>query len=111
MTRVAHAAVEPRASGSTQHPHGPSRAAARLAVEFGLPVAVYYGLRAESVDIFLALLIGAAVSTVIAAVPVIRHRCLDGMAIYVTAIMVGGVGVALLAGSTQFLLARPGGRC
>ncbi|GEM_PF-1452729 len=51
MTRVAHAAVEPRASGSTQHPHGPSRAAARLAVEFGLPVAVYYGLRAESVDI------------------------------------------------------------
>lgn len=106
MTRVAHPSVEPRESGSTQRPHSSSRAVARLAVEFGLPVAVYNGLRAASVDIFLALLIGAVVSAVIAAVPVIRHRRLDGMAAYVTAIMVGAVGVSLLAGNTQFLLAR-----
>jgi len=77
-----------------------------VAGEFGLPVAVYYGLRAGSVDIFSALLIGAVVSAVIAAVPVIRHRRLDGTATYMTTIMVGGVGVSLLAGSTQFLLAR-----
>ncbi|MDQ6656865.1 MAG: hypothetical protein M3Z00_01290 [Actinomycetota bacterium] len=77
-----------------------------MAVEFGLPVAVYYGLRAASVGIFLALLIGAVISAAIAAVPVIRHRRLDGVATYVTAIMMGGVGVSLLAGSTQFLLAR-----
>ncbi len=103
MIRVTCSAVEP---GSIQHPHGPSRVVARMAVEFGLPVAVYYGLRAGNLDIFLALLIGAVVSAVIAAVPVIRHRRLDGMATYVRAIMVGGVGVSLLAGSTQFLLAR-----
>lgn len=56
MTRVAHPDVKLRESGSTQHPHGPSRAMARVAVEFGLPVAAYYGLRAGNVDIFSALL-------------------------------------------------------
>lgn len=106
MIRVAHPSVELRDSRSTQHPHTPSRAVARLAVEFGLPTALYYGLRAENVGIFRALLIAAVVSAVIAAMQVIRHRRLDGMATYVTSIMVGGVGVSLLAGSTQFLLAR-----
>ncbi len=106
MTRVAHSSVKPRESGLTRHPSRPTWAMERAAVEFGLPTALYYGLRAENIDIFEALLIAAVVSAVIAAVPVIRHRRLDGRATYVTAIMVGGVGVSLLAGSTQFLLAR-----
>ncbi len=106
MTPVAHPDVEPGESGSTRYPHDTGWPLVRVAVEFGVPTAVYYGLRAASVDIFFALLIGAVVSAVIAAVPVIRHRRLDGMATYVTVIMVAGVGVSLLAGSTQFLLAR-----
>ena len=79
---------------------------ARVAVEFGLPLAAYYGLRAAGVGIFAALLVAAVVSAVIASVPVIRHRRLDGLATYVATMMVCGVGVSLLAGSTQFLLAR-----
>ena len=106
MIRGARPAVATPELVSTEHSHRPFWAAAQAAVELGLPVAVYYGLRAAHVDIFLALLIGSAVSAVIAAVPAIRHRRLDGMATYVTVIMVGGVAVSLLAGSTQFLLAR-----
>lgn len=106
MTGVAAAPVEPLESGSTRHPGRPSSAVARVAVEFGLPVAAYYGLRAAGVEIFVALLTGAVVSAVIATVAVVRHRRLDGMATYVSVIMVGGVVVSLLGGSTQFLLAR-----
>ncbi|MDQ2729024.1 MAG: hypothetical protein M3Y91_14470 [Actinomycetota bacterium] len=106
MIWVAGPGADSRQPDSTQHPAGSSRALARMAVEFGLPVAVYYALRAGSVDIFSALLIGAVVSAVIAAVPVIRHRHLEGTATYITAIMACGVAISLLAGSTQFLLAR-----
>ncbi len=104
--RVAHPAVEPGESGPTRRRPGTPRAVARMAVDFGLPVAVYYGLRAGGVTIFAALLIGAGVSAIIAAVQVIRHRRLDGMASYMAVIMMGGVAVSLVAGSTQFLLAR-----
>ncbi|MEO9140277.1 MAG: VC0807 family protein [Jatrophihabitans sp.] len=106
MTWVAHLDLEPDESGSARSSRASSRAVVRMMVEFGVPVAMYYGLRAASVDVFSALLIGAVVSAAIAAAAVIRHRRLDGMSAYVTAIMVGGVGISLLAGSTQFLLAR-----
>ena len=92
-----------RAAGSTR---GPRRPVARMAVEFGLPAAVYYALRVAGVGVFSALLCGAVASAVVAVVPVIRHRRPDGLAVYVAAIMTGGVGVSLVAGSTQFLLAR-----
>jgi len=67
--RVAHPAAEPGESGPTRRRPGMPRAVARMAVDFGLPVAVYYGLRAGGVTIFAALLIGAGVSAIIAAVP------------------------------------------
>ncbi len=105
MTRAYRRAAEARESDSTRHPRAPSWALARVAVAFGLPAAGYYGLRAAGVGVFSALLVGAVVSAVITAVPVIRHRRMDAMATYVTTIMVCSVGVSLLAGSTQFLLA------
>lgn len=58
MIRAAHPAVAPCEPGSTQHPRGPSHTVARMAVEFGLPVAVYYALRVASVDTFSALSMG-----------------------------------------------------
>ncbi|MGI8576790.1 MAG: hypothetical protein ACR2KG_02505 [Nocardioidaceae bacterium] len=106
MTRLDDPAAEQRGYGSGQRLARPTLAVARVVVEFGLPVGVYYGLRAASVGVFSALLVGAVVSAVIAAVPLVRHHRLDGMALYVATIMVCSVGVSLLAGSTQFLLAR-----
>lgn len=94
-----------RRSGQAR-PGAGVRAAVRLLVDFGLPVAVYYGLRAGGLSVFSALLVGAGVSAVTAAVPVFRRRRLDGMAIYMAVLMLGGVAVSLVAGSTQFLLAR-----
>lgn len=106
MTGVAVPVAAPGDAGpipGSVHTFG---AVLRMAIDFGLPVAVYYGLRAAGIPIFSALLIGAGVSAVIAAVPLIRRRHLDGMAVYMAVIMLGGVGVSLVAGSTQFLLAR-----
>ena len=85
---------------------GTGRAAVRLVVDFGLPVAIYYAARAAGVPVFAALLVGAVVSSVTAAVPLIRHHRWDGMALYMAVLMLGGVAVSLVAGSTQFLLAR-----
>ncbi len=83
-----------------------SRVTLRLAVDFGLPLAIFYGLRAEGVETYEALVAGAVVSAAVAAVPLVRNRHLDGMAAYMAIMMLGSVGISLLAGSTQFLLAR-----
>jgi TctA family transporter len=78
-----------------------------VAVDFGLPTVSYYLLRALGISVYAALLLGALVSAVIAAVPLLRsRRKLDGLAVYWTAMMVGAVGVSLISGSTRFLLAR-----
>ena len=104
MTRV-DGAVDSGDAATSRH-SGPARAALRMAIDFGLPVAVYYVLRAVGASIFVALLVGAGVSAVIAAVPLIRRGHVDGMAIYMAVVMLGGVAVSLVSGSTQFLLAR-----
>jgi len=83
-----------------------SRVTLRLAVDFGLPLAIFYGLRAEGVETYEALVAGAVVSAAVAAAPLVRNRHLDGMAAYMAIMMLGSVGISLLAGSTQFLLAR-----
>ncbi len=83
-----------------------SRPVLRLAVDFGLPLAAFYGLRAGGVETYRALVIAAVVSASIAAVTLARYRRLDGMAAYMAIMMLGSVGISLLAGSTQFLLAR-----
>ena len=103
MTPAADTAV---LRGDAKGRPGPNHAVVRMVVDFGLPVAAYYGLRAGGVHIFAALLISAGVSAATAAVSLIRHRRLDGMAIYMAVIMLGGVAVSLISGSTQFLLAR-----
>lgn len=106
MTRAADPAAGPAGPGPGRRRPGTAGAVVRMAVDFGLPVVTYYGLRAAGTAVFAALLAGAGVSAVTAAVPLVRHRHWDGMAVYMAVIMVGGVAVSLVAGSTQFLLAR-----
>jgi len=90
----------------TGDPTPVSRPVLRLAADFGLPLAVFYGLRAAGVETYRALVIAAVVSAAIAVVPLVAYRRLDGMAAYMAIMMLGSVGISLLAGSTQFLLAR-----
>ena len=77
-----------------------------LALDFVLPVALFYVLRAFGVSAYLALLAGAAASLVSAAVSLIRDRQVNGVAAFMTTILVLSTVVSLLAGSPRFLLAR-----
>lgn len=81
-------------------------AAGRVAVDLGLPLVVFYALRAAGVELYWALLAGALVSAATAVVPLLRGRRLDGVAAFMTCMMVGSVLVSLVGGGTRFLLAR-----
>ena len=85
---------------------GQTRFAIRVLVDFGLPVAAYYVLRALGAEVYLSLLVGTLISVSSGLVSLVRTRRLDGMSAYMTAMMLGSVGVALLTGSTRFLLAK-----
>lgn len=83
-----------------------SRPALRIVLDFALPTVLYYVLRAFGTSIYLALLGGALISAATMAVSLARTRRVDGMAAYMATMMLGGVAVALVTGSTRFLLAR-----
>jgi hypothetical protein len=83
-------------------------AVAGAVVDVVLPLAVYYGLRAAGVGIYLALLGGALACAAGAAVTLARTRRVTGMTGYVLTMMLLSTGVALLVGSPRFLLAREG---
>jgi intracellular septation protein A len=78
----------------------------RVAADFVLPLVVYYGLRRAGVGVYVALIAGSLLSASSAAVSLVRTRQLDGLAAYMTTMMLGSVGVSLLFGSTRFLLAK-----
>lgn len=106
MIWAGHRAADPGHVNSPEPSHRSLWTTARGAVQLGLPTTAYYVLRAAHVDIFLALLIGAVVSALTVALPAIRRRRTDEITVFLTVIMAGEVAVSLLAGSTQFLLAR-----
>jgi intracellular septation protein A len=83
-----------------------ARTIVKLAVDFGLPLVVYYGLRYAGVGVYLSLIAGSLFSAATAAVSLVRTRHLDGIAAYITAMMLGSVAVSLLFGGTRFLLAK-----
>jgi intracellular septation protein A len=78
----------------------------RVAADFALPLVVYYGLRRAGADVYVSLIVGSLLSASSAAVSLVRTRHLDGMAAYMTKMMLGSVAVSLLFGSTRFLLAK-----
>jgi hypothetical protein len=77
-----------------------------FALDFALPVALFYVLRSFGVSAYLALLAGALASLVSAAVTLVRDRKLNSVAAFMTVILVLSTVVSLLAGSPRFLLAR-----
>ena len=77
------------------------------------PVALYYGSRSAGMSVYFALLAGAVVPGISTTVRLIKGGTLDGLAVFVMTTMLIGVGIALIAGSPRFLLAKRslGDRC
>ena len=72
------------------------------------PVGLYYGLRAAGAGIYLALLAGAVVPGISMMIRLVRGVAFDRLAVFVMTTMLIGVGVAVIAGSPRFLLAKEG---
>lgn len=79
---------------------------ALLALDFVLPVALFYVLRAAGLSAYLALLAGALASLASAAMSLLRRRRPTGVAAFMTTILVLSTIVSLVAGSPRLLLAR-----
>jgi len=77
-----------------------------FALDVAVPIAVFYLLRAVGVSAYLSLLGGAAASLVSAAITLVRDRRMNGVAAYMTTMLVLSTLVSLVAGSPRFLLAR-----
>ena len=63
-------------------------------------------LRASGFGIYASLLIPAIVSALTGTLTFVRRRRLDGISVYMAAMMFGSLAVSLVSGSTRFLLAR-----
>ncbi|MCW2760618.1 MAG: hypothetical protein JWR85_819 [Marmoricola sp.] len=77
-----------------------------VALDFTLPVALFYVLRAAGVSAYLALLAGALASLVSAGISLLRDRRVNGVAAFMTTMLVLSTIVSLVGGGPRFLLAR-----
>ena len=78
----------------------------RAVLGLGIPLAVFYLLRAAGAELFVALLVSAVVSAIPTTVGLIRTRRINALSGFFAAMMLGSVAVSLLAGDEKFLLAR-----
>ena len=78
----------------------------RAAIEFLLPVALFYGLRAAGVSAYAALLAGTAVSVAGSLVDLLQSRKVSPFGLYALTLMVLSTLVSLIPGDERFLLAR-----
>ncbi|MFG1701925.1 VC0807 family protein [Nonomuraea sp. M3C6] len=79
-----------------------------LAVDIGLPIGLYYVLRAAGVDYHTALLTSSLIPGLSVVSDLVRRRRPDRLGMYMTAMMLGSAAVSLLIQDTRFLLAKDG---
>ena len=72
-----------------------------LIVDFGLPLAVYYGLRAAGVDQWWALLFSGVVPAVAVIVRLVRSRTVDFLALFVLSIVALSLGISAMTGDAR----------
>jgi len=77
-----------------------------VALDFLVPIGLFYLLRALGVSAYLALLVGAVASLVSAAFSLLRDRRLNGVAAFMTTMLLLSTVVSLIGGGPRFLLAR-----
>lgn len=82
--------------------------AVRIAISFVVPMLAYYALRAAGLDVYLALLITSVVPATLAGARLAVHRRTDGLATFMTVMMVLGAAVSLINGDERLLMARDG---
>ncbi|TQF06991.1 hypothetical protein E6W39_38400 [Kitasatospora acidiphila] len=78
----------------------------RVLADIGVPTAIYYGLRAAGVSIYLTLVIVAVLPAAVAVIRLLRYGKVEGLALYMMAVMLFSTAISLIDGSPRFLLAR-----
>ena len=78
----------------------------RAAAGLLAPLVIFYGLRALDVGLYVALMVSALVSGLPTLVGLVRRRPVNALSAYFTTMVLGSLLVALVAGSTEFLLAK-----
>ncbi|WP_052442614.1 VC0807 family protein [Streptacidiphilus neutrinimicus] len=85
-----------------------ARQAIRLVLDFVVPTAMFYVLRAAGVGLYLTLVLSAVLPAGVAVWRWSRSRERDGLALYMLSMLVFSALVSLISGSPRFLLAREG---
>ncbi len=80
--------------------------AVRAAIGLAAPMAIYYLLRGAGAGIYLSLLVSTLVSAAPSLAALVRRERVNALSAYFTTMVLGSVVIALIAGSTQFLLAK-----
>ncbi|WP_433371484.1 VC0807 family protein [Streptosporangium sp. CA-115845] len=80
----------------------------RLLVDLLVPAVLYYVLRSAGMSVYLSLLVTSVAPAAMGTYTLVRERRVDGLSVFMTAMMVLGVGASLISGSERFLLAREG---
>jgi hypothetical protein len=86
----------------------PAAALARLALNIGAPIALFYVLRSQGVSDFVALAASAVLPALGAAYTLVVQRRADAVAVFMLATMVLALLASVIAGSARFLLAKDG---
>ena len=101
----AHAGIKDvdrlRNSGNIANTAGGRAAALTLMFDLIVPIGLFYGLRADGVGTYLALLAGALLPGLTTIVKLVRHHRLDRLGTLVIAMMLLGVGVSLGDGGSS----------
>jgi hypothetical protein len=102
MTKLATQQPEPAAAG-----RGGRRAfVALVALDVGLPLALFYGLRLAGVNQWLALVLGAAAPLVRIVLTAVQARRLETLSAFTLSILAAGTAIGLMTADPRLLLAR-----
>jgi hypothetical protein len=78
----------------------------QMFADFGLPVIVFYGLRAAGVDQWWSLLLSGVVPVVAVIVRFVRTRTVDFLAFFVLSVVALSLGVSAMTGDARTMLIR-----
>jgi hypothetical protein len=78
----------------------------QMAVDFALPLVVFYGLRAAGVDQWWSLLLSGVVPVVAVIVRFARSRKIDFLALFVISVVALSLGISAMTGDARTMLIR-----